>query len=320
MVVRGRGADRLQWPAGLECVTPSKRDGERMAKAVATERAIAMRMAAQAGRGRKIARAGILLAGMTVLAACSSDNDEPVYVERPVDQIYNEAAGQLDQGEYRDAARSFDEVERQHPYSTWATEAQLMAAYSYYQANEYEDAIAAAQRFIDLHPGNPNVAYAYYLVGLCNYERISDVGRDQDMTRKAMEAFEEVVRRFPDSAYARDARLKIDLARDHLAGKEMQIGRYYLTRGMYIAAINRFRTVVERYQTTTHAPEALHRLTEAYLSLGIEREAQTSAAVLGYNYPGSEWYEDSYALLTGRDLRPIEDKGSWISRAFSSVF
>lgn len=292
-----------------------------MAKAVATERAIAMRTAAAVTRTHRILRAGLLAACVAALAACSSDDDDrPAYVERPVEQIYAQAANELDQGEYRKAAQSFDEVERQHPYSTWATEAQLMAAYSYYQANQYEDAIATAQRFIDLHPGNPNVAYAYYLVGLCHYERISDVGRDQEMTRKSLEAFQEVVRRFPDSAYARDARLKIDLARDHLAGKEMEIGRYYLTRGLYIAAINRFRTVIERYQTTTHVPEALHRLVEAYLSLGIEREAQTAAAVLGYNYPGSDWYEDSYALLTGRNLQPVEDKGSWISRAFKSVF
>lgn len=292
-----------------------------MAKAVATERAIAMRTATAVTRTYRILRAGLLAACVTALAACSSDDDDrPAYVERPVEQIYAQAANELDQGEYRKAAQSFDEVERQHPYSTWATEAQLMAAYSYYQANQYEDAIATAQRFIDLHPGNPNVAYAYYLVGLCHYERISDVGRDQEMTRKSLEAFQEVVRRFPDSAYARDARLKIDLARDHLAGKEMEIGRYYLTRGLYIAAINRFRTVIERYQTTTHVPEALHRLVEAYLSLGIEREAQTAAAVLGYNYPGSDWYEDSYALLTGRNLQPVEDKGSWISRAFKSVF
>jgi outer membrane protein assembly factor BamD len=297
-----------------------------MAKAVATERAIAMRTATAVTltlriRAHRILRAGLLAACVAALAACSSDDDDrPAYVERPVEQIYAQAANELDQGEYRKAAQSFDEVERQHPYSTWATEAQLMAAYSYYQANQYEDAIATAQRFIDLHPGNPNVAYAYYLVGLCHYERISDVGRDQEMTRKSLEAFQEVVRRFPDSAYARDARLKIDLARDHLAGKEMEIGRYYLTRGLYIAAINRFRTVIERYQTTTHVPEALHRLVEAYLSLGIEREAQTAAAVLGYNYPGSDWYEDSYALLTGRNLQPVEDKGSWISRAFKSVF
>ncbi|WP_372021094.1 outer membrane protein assembly factor BamD [Tistrella mobilis] len=280
-----------------------------------------MRTATAVTRANRILRAGLLAACVAALAACSSDDDDrPAYVERPVEQIYAQAANELDQGEYRKAAQSFDEVERQHPYSTWATEAQLMAAYSYYQANQYEDAIATAQRFIDLHPGNPNVAYAYYLVGLCHYERISDVGRDQEMTRKSLEAFQEVVRRFPDSAYARDARLKIDLARDHLAGKEMEIGRYYLTRGLYIAAINRFRTVIERYQTTTHVPEALHRLVEAYLSLGIEREAQTAAAVLGYNYPGSDWYEDSYALLTGRNLQPVEDKGSWISRAFKSVF
>ncbi|XEU88877.1 outer membrane protein assembly factor BamD [Tistrella mobilis] len=280
-----------------------------------------MRTATAVTRTYRILRAGLLAACVAALAACSSDDDDrPAYVERPVEQIYAQAANELDQGEYRKAAQSFDEVERQHPYSTWATEAQLMAAYSYYQANQYEDAIATAQRFIDLHPGNPNVAYAYYLVGLCHYERISDVGRDQEMTRKSLEAFQEVVRRFPDSAYARDARLKIDLARDHLAGKEMEIGRYYLTRGLYIAAINRFRTVIERYQTTTHVPEALHRLVEAYLSLGIEREAQTAAAVLGYNYPGSDWYEDSYALLTGRNLQPVEDKGSWISRAFKSVF
>ena len=292
-----------------------------MAKAVATERAIAMRTVTAVTRTYRILRAGLLAACVAALAACSSDDDDrPAYVERPVEQIYAQAANELDQGEYRKAAQSFDEVERQHPYSTWATEAQLMADYSYYQANQYEDAIATAQRFIDLHPGNPNVAYAYYLVGLCHYERISDVGRDQEMTRKSLEAFQEVVRRFPDSAYAPDARLKIDLARDHLAGKEMEIGRYYLTRGLYIAAINRFRTVIERYQTTTHVPEALHRLVEAYLSLGIEREAQTAAAVLGYNYPGSDWYEDSYALLTGRNLQPVEDKGSWISRAFRSVF
>ncbi|HAE48634.1 MAG: outer membrane protein assembly factor BamD [Tistrella sp.] len=280
-----------------------------------------MRTVTAVTRTYRILRAGLLAACVAALAACSSDDDDrPAYVERPVEQIYAQAANELDQGEYRKAAQSFDEVERQHPYSTWATEAQLMAAYSYYQANQYEDAIATAQRFIDLHPGNPNVAYAYYLVGLCHYERISDVGRDQEMTRKSLEAFQEVVRRFPDSAYAPDARLKIDLARDHLAGKEMEIGRYYLTRGLYIAAINRFRTVIERYQTTTHVPEALHRLVEAYLSLGIEREAQTAAAVLGYNYPGSDWYEDSYALLTGRNLQPVEDKGSWISRAFRSVF
>ena len=174
-----------------------------------------------------------------------------------------------------------------------------MSAYAFYEANDYDEAIAAAQRFIELHPGNADVPYAYYLVGISYYEQISDVGRDQKMTEQALAAFDELVRRFPDSKYARDAELKADLTRDHLAGKEMSIGRYYLRRGQYVAAINRFRNVVERYQTTTHVPEALHRLTEAYLALGLDEEAQKNAAVLGYNFPSSEWYQDSYALLNG---------------------
>lgn len=254
------------------------------------------------------------------LAACSSSDDTPAYVEKPAESLYTEARNLVDEGEYKEAAQAFDEVERQHPYSVWATRAQLMAAYAYYQADEYEDAIGAARRYIQLHPGADDVAYAYYLVGLCYYERISDVGRDQSMTREALTAFEEIVRRFPDTEYARDAKLKIDLTRDHLAGKEMSIGRYYLKRRQWVAAINRFRTVVEDYQTTTHTPEALHRLTEAYLALGLESEARTAAAVLGHNYPGSDWYADSYALLTGADLTPKEDEGSWISRAFRGLF
>ncbi|MCH7932009.1 MAG: outer membrane protein assembly factor BamD, partial [Proteobacteria bacterium] len=217
-------------------------------------------------------------------------------------------------------ADAFDEVERQHPYSVWATKAQIMAAYAHYQANAYDDAVLAAKRFIDLHPGHRDVAYAYYLIAISYYEQISDVGRDQKMTELAFERLDEVIRRFPDTAYARDAKLKLDLARDHLAGKEMEVGRFYLRRGEYIAAINRFQIVVEKYQTTTHVPEALHRLTEAYLALGVTDEAQATAAVLGYNYPGNEWYQDSYVLLTGVDLRPQENKGSWISRAWNSVF
>lgn len=260
------------------------------------------------------------LAATVFLAACSSSDELPAYVEKPAETLYAEAGKLIDEGDYKKAAQTFDEVERQHPYSVWATRAQLMAAYAYYQANEYEDAIAAARRYIQLHPGADDVDYAYYLVGLCYYERISDVGRDQSMTREALAAFEEVVRRFPDTEYARDAKLKIDLTRDHLAGKEMSVGRYYLKRGEWIAAINRFRTVIEQYQTTTHTPEALHRLTEAYLALGLESEARAAAAVLGYNYPGSEWYAESYALLTGVGLTPKEDSDSWISRAFRKLF
>jgi outer membrane protein assembly factor BamD len=233
-----------------------------------------------------------------LLVGCSGDGEED-YVERPVEDLYNEAQDLLENGDPRRAGRAFEEVERQHPYSQWATRAQLMSAYAFYEANNYDEAIAAAERFIELHPGHPDVPYAYYLVGLSYYEQISDVGRDQKMTERALEAFDELIRRFPDSRYARDGELKADLARDHLAGKEMSIGRYYLRRGQYVAAINRFRSVVERYQTTTHVAEALHRLTESYLALWLEQEAQKNAAVLGYNFPSSDWYEDSYSLLNG---------------------
>lgn len=251
-----------------------------------------------------------------LLAACAGTPDDADVAERPVEELYTEAQDLLDAGNARAAAKAFEEVDRQHPYSQWATRAQMLTAYSYYAANEYDDAVTAAQRFIELHPGNKDVPYAYYLVGMSHYERISDIGRDQEMTRKAQESFGELIRRFPDSDYARDAKLKVDLAADHLAGKEMEIGRYYQTRRQWLAAVNRFRTVVEKHQTTTHVPEALHRLVESYLALGLNEEAQSSAAVLGYNFPGSEWYERSYALLQGEDLEPRQGTGSWFSRLF----
>lgn len=263
-------------------------------------------------------RWGLLGVLALVAAACSSD--EAPYVERPVEQLYNEAMDSLLQGNYRTSAIAFDEVERQHPYSIWATRAQLMTSFAYYQANDYEDAILAAERFVQLHPGFDTVDYAYYLIAISYYEQIVDVGRDQQVTELALRSLEDIVLRFPESEYARDARLKIDLARDHLAGKEMSIGRYYLRQGQYLAAINRFRAVIENYQTTTHVPEALHRLTESYLAIGVSTEAQTSAAVLGYNFPGSEWYSDSYELLEGVDLRPEVDEGSFLSRIFKTVF
>jgi outer membrane protein assembly factor BamD len=256
---------------------------------------------------------------LMALAACGSD-DEEEYVERPVEELYNEGLDSLHAGENDDAATFFDEVERQHPYSTWATRAQLMAAYAHYREARYDDALNAIDRFLSLHPGHPSAPYAYYLRALCHYEQIADVTRDQKNTELALSALSEVVRRYPESSYARDAQLKIDLTNDHLAGKDMEIGRFYLKRGEYQAAINRFRRVIERYQTTTHVPEALHRLTEAYLALGIVDEAQTAAAVLGHNYPGSEWYADSYLLLTGVDARPQENKDSWISRTFGAIF
>ena len=270
--------------------------------------------ACRASRVRALCLAGGLAAA---LAACSST--EPEYIERPVEDLYNNAMDSMLEGEYEESARLFDEVERQHPYSVWASKAQLMAAYAYYQNNKYDDAINALDRFIQLHPGNRDVAYAYYLRAISYYEQISDVERDQKMTRMALETLEEVVRRFPDSRYARDARLKIDLARDHLAGKHMEIGRFYQGQGEYLAAINRFRAVIQDYQTTTHAPEALHRLVECYLAIGVTDEAQATAAVLGYNFPGSDWYVDSYALLTGADLRPEDSGDSWISRVWNSI-
>jgi outer membrane protein assembly factor BamD len=276
--------------------------------------------------GRAVDRAsrglrGLLLASALIvpvgLAGCASD--EPEYVERPVGELYNQAMDQLLDEEYEQAAATFDEVERQHPYSTWASKAQLMAAYAHYQNDSYTAAVNALDRFIELHPGNRDIAYAYYLKALSYYEQIADVRRDQQMTRQARGALREVVNRFPDSKYARDARLKLDLTEDHLAGAEMVVGRFYLDNGQYLAAIKRFRRVVEEYQTTTHVPEALHRLVECYMALGVVDEAKATAAVLGHNYPGSDWYADSYELLTGRDVTPERDADSWISRVWDQV-
>jgi len=263
------------------------------------------------------ALSGLLL--LILVAGCSS-NEPEAYVERPVEELYNQALADLNSENYFEAAKGFDEVERQHPYSVWSTKAQIMSAFAYYQSNEYDQAILAAERFIELHPGNKDVAYAYYLVAISYYEQITGVERDQKVTRQALDALQNLVRRFPNTEYAQDARLKIDLTRDHLAGKEMAIGRYYLGQKYMIGAINRFRIVVEQYQTTTHVPEALHRLTEAYLTLGITEEAQTAAAVLGYNFPGSEWYQDSYALLDQNYLKPEANEDSWIVKAWKSVF
>ena len=249
-----------------------------------------------------------------MIAACSSP--EPEIPDQPAEQLYNNAMDTLEGGEPHAAARLFDEVERQHPYSQWATQAQIMSAYSHYIVDEYDDALPILESFIELHPGNRSAAYAYYLRALCYYEQIADVTRDQGNTEQALRALSDVVARFPNTDYARDAALKLDLVRDHLAGKEMEIGRYYLTRDQFLAAINRFRTVVEKYQTTTHVPEALERLVEAYLSLGVTEEAQAAGAVLGYNYPGSEWYQDAYKLLEAKNLKPEQKEGSWLNGTF----
>ena len=225
-----------------------------------------------------------------------------------MEDIYNEAMDYMEAGRYKTAAESFDEVERQHPYSKWATKAQVMAGYAHYMDSEYDDAIVALDRFIDLHPGHKDAAYAWYLKGLSYYEQISDVARDQFMTEESQIAFENLVRRFPDSDYARDARLKIDLTHDHLAGKDMSVGRYYLRAEHHLAAIGRFRRVVENWGTSTHVPEALHRLTEAYMALGVIEEARFTAAVLRHNFPNNEWYQDSWALLDDQDVLTAEER------------
>jgi outer membrane protein assembly factor BamD len=224
---------------------------------------------------------------------------DPAVSEGSVEQLYNNAMDLLLEGQRETAALQFEEVERQHPYSVWATKAQLMTAYAKYQDGDYGDAIIALERYIRLHPGNRDVGYAYYLRALSHYRQITDVGRDQAVTEDALAAFQDLVRRFPGTRYARDGRHKIELIVDHLAGKEMEVGRFYLRRGAHLAAINRFKVVVDKFDTTTHVPEALHRLIESYTALGLDENARRVAAVLGYNYPGSAWYFDTYELVEG---------------------
>ena len=238
------------------------------------------------------------------ISACGSSGSKErfAYVEKPVETLYTDATRSLSLKRYEDAVALFEEVERQHPYSAWARRAMLMKSFAYYQDNDYDEAIQAIDQFISLHPGNKDAPYAFYLKAMCNYERIRDVGRDQAFTIDALATLNDVIRRYPDTEYARDARLKLDLTFDHLAGKEMYVGRYYLRENKHISAINRFKTVLEKYQTTSHVPEALHRLVEAYMELGIIDEARAAAAVLGYNYPGSRWYQDSYRLFERRGI------------------
>ena len=219
------------------------------------------------------------------------------YVARDVSSLYTAAKSSMDKGDYDTAAKLFDEVERQHPYSSWARRAQLMSAFNYYLAQKYTDAINSAQRFLTIHPGNAEAPYAQYLVAMSYYQQIDEVTRDQTTTQQASDSFGELIRRYPESRYAADARLKLDLINDHLAGKEMEIGRFYQREGQWLAASYRFRTVVDQYQTTSHTPEALERLVECYLALGVPVEAQKAAAVLGRNYPESFFYRQSLKLL-----------------------
>ncbi len=237
----------------------------------------------------------------------------------PVAKLYNAGLAKMKDKQYRTAAKKFAEVERQHPYSSWATRALIMQAYSQYQRNAYPETINASKRFLTLHPGHRDAAYAHYLIAVSYYEQIGEVTRDATATQQALDSLDEVARRFPGTTYARDAKAKAILARDHLAGKEMEVGRYYQKKKAHLAAINRFKKVMTDYQTTSHTPEALYRLTETYLALGVRSEAQTAAAVLGHNYPNSIWYKDAYALLTGQGLSPEQNPKSWISKAVNSI-
>jgi outer membrane protein assembly factor BamD len=264
----------------------------------------------------RLARAAALSLAVA-LAGCSIFDTDKVVPDEPADKLYNEGLFLLNQKkDPKEAAKKFEEVDRQHPYSEWARKSLIMSAYAYYEAGAYEESVTAARRYITLHPGSPDAAYAYFLIGSSNFDQIAEVSRDQERTEKAVAALDEVVRKYPNTEYAVAAKRKIEVARDQLAGKEMDIGRWYMQRRDYTGAINRFKVVVTRYQTTRHVEEALLRLTEAYLTLGIVDEAQTSAAVLGHNFPDSRWYKDAYNLVQTKGLQPNENKGSWISRAF----
>jgi outer membrane protein assembly factor BamD len=239
--------------------------------------------------------------------------------EVPAPNLYDEALGRMKRSDYEGAAKKFGELEKQHPRSDWSRKALIMTAYSNFEGGKYEDAINASKRYLQLHPSTPDAPYAQYILAMSNYNQIPDVTRDQERAEKAMLALQELVDRYPKSEYVSDARQRIQIARDQLAAKEMEIGRYYLQKRNYTAAINRFRDVVAKYQTTRHVEEALMRLAEAYLALGIAGEAQTAAAVLGHNFPDSPWYKDAHTLLRSGGLEPREDAGSWISRSFRGI-
>jgi len=254
------------------------------------------------------------------LGACTLFNKDEIVADEPPEKLYNEGIFLLDQRQdYKAAAKKFEEVERQHPYSDWARKALVMTAYASYSARDYDEAVSAARRYVTLHPGSPDAAYAQFLIGSSYFDQIPDVTRDQSRTEKAIAALEEVSRKFPESEYSTSAKRKIDIARDQLAGKEMTVGRYYMDKKDFTGAINRFKIVVTQYQTTRHVEEALLRLIEAYMALGVASEAQTAAAVLGHNFPDSRWYADAYKLVKSGGLEPAENKGSWISRAFKKL-
>ncbi len=272
----------------------------------------------RAGVALRIAVAASLAFG---LAGCNSifggsEEAAVAFSDEPADKLYNEGLFYLKDGDYTEATKKFEEVDKQHPYSDWARKSLIMTTYSKYAQGDYPTAIANARRYLTLHPGSEDAAYAQYLMGMSYYNEIPDISRDQAATARALAALNEVSQRWPNSQYAEEARKRVIVARDQLAGKEMEIGRFYLNQRNYIGAVNRFRTVIENYQTTRHVEEALMRVAEAYMAMGITPEAQTATAVLGHNFPDSPWYKDAHTLVTSGGLEPREDGGSWISKAF----
>ena len=278
-------------------------------------------------RARGLLQVATLVLLALPLAGCGTGalwdkfmNKDDTFVEEPADKIYNEGLYLMNEKKDMKAAnKKFEEVDRQHPYSDWARKSLLMSAFASYQGGDYDSCIGAATRYVTLHPGSPDAAYAQYLIAASHYDQIPDINRDQGRTEKAIASLEEVVRKYPNSEYASAARRKLESARDQLAGKEMSVGRYYMQKRDYTAAINRYKAVVTQYQTTRHVEEALYRLTEAYMSIGIVGEAQTAAAVLGHNFPDSRWYKDAYNLVKSGGLEPSENQGSWISRSFKKL-
>lgn len=260
-----------------------------------------------------------VLALVGALSACAKKDDGPHLEDQTPEQIFKSAEAELADGKEDKAAELFSEVERLYPYSEWAKRGIVMSAFAYHQDKDYEQSRSAAQRYLDFYPADEDAAYAQYLMALSYYDQIDNVARDQGNTFQALQALRVVIERYPDSEYAKSAILKFDLAIDHLAAKEMEVGRYYLKRGHFSAAINRFRVVVEDYQTTTLTPEALHRLVESYLSLGLDEEAQTAGAILGHNFQSTDWYEDSYALLTGRGLEVKAKGNGWLRQVYRRV-
>ena len=292
-------------------------------RAIAPDQIMANRSVAAAVRPARVIRA-LVGAGLVaiLLAACATSNKgtaDAYADDQPAGTLYNQGLAYLNTGKLKEAIDSFNEVDRQHPYSEWAQKALLMSAFTSYRRAAYDDTIQSAKRYVSLYPGSSDAPYAQYLIGSSYFQQIPDVTRDQDATRKAMASLNDIITHYPTSEYSDDARQKIIVAKDQLAGKEMQVGRYYLEQRNYLAAIGRFQVVVTDYQDTRHVEEALERLTEANLSLGLASEAQTAAAILGHNFPDSPWYKDAYTLVRGGGLEPYEDQGSWISKAFKKV-